>query len=56
LRRILSARERGAENGALYCAVDCAEICRLAAAYMSRDSECALDACALCADVCDACA
>ncbi len=35
--------------------IDCAEICRLAASYMSRDSECAQDICALCAEVCDAC-
>ena len=35
--------------------IDCAEICRLAAAYMSRGSECARDLCALCAEVCDAC-
>ena len=35
--------------------IDCAEICRLAAGYMSRASECAPDICALCAEVCDAC-
>ena len=35
--------------------VDCAEICRLAAAYMSRGSERAQDMCALCAEVCEAC-
>lgn len=36
--------------------IDCAEICRLATGYMSRDSECAEDLCELCADVCDMCA
>jgi hypothetical protein len=36
--------------------VDCAEICRLAAAYMSRGSELAAEACNACAQVCDACA
>lgn len=36
--------------------IDCAEICRLAAAYMSRASECAGTICETCADVCDACA
>jgi uncharacterized protein DUF326 len=36
--------------------IDCAEICRLAAAYMSRGSERAADLCPLCADVCDTCA
>jgi hypothetical protein len=35
--------------------IDCAEICRLATAYMSRASECAQDICALCAEVCEAC-
>lgn len=35
--------------------MDCAEICRLAAAYMSRGSEMASAICQLCADVCEAC-
>ena len=35
--------------------IDCAEICRLAAGYMSRGSECARDLCALCAQVCETC-
>jgi hypothetical protein len=35
--------------------MDCAAICRLAAGYMSRGSEFAMEICALCADVCDAC-
>ena len=35
--------------------IDCAEICRLAAAYMARGSECVPQMCALCADVCDGC-
>ena len=36
--------------------LDCAAICRLAASYMSRDSGYAERLCALCADICDACA
>lgn len=35
--------------------VDCAEICRLASAYMGRGSEMAPALCSLCADVCEAC-
>ena len=36
--------------------IDCAEICRTAAAYMSRGSELHAQICLVCADVCDACA
>lgn len=36
--------------------MDCAQICRLAASYMARDSEFAQAICKLCAEVCDACA
>ena len=36
--------------------VDCAEICRLAVAYMARGSEFAADICEVCATVSDACA
>jgi hypothetical protein len=36
--------------------LDCAEICRLAAALMARDSEFAGTVCGMCADVCEACA
>ena len=35
--------------------VDCAEACRMAAGYMSRDSEFANDFCQLCARLCEAC-
>lgn len=35
--------------------VDCAELCRLAAAYMARGSELAGAICEVCADVCEAC-
>lgn len=35
--------------------VDCAEICRTAAAFMARGSEFAEAICAACADICDAC-
>lgn len=35
--------------------VDCASICRLAAGYMSRDSDFAKALCRQCADVCQAC-
>jgi hypothetical protein len=36
--------------------IDCAEICRLAVAFMGRGSECAATLCAACADVCESCA
>ena len=36
--------------------MDCAEICRLAAAYMSRGSEFAGELCETCALICEACA
>jgi hypothetical protein len=36
--------------------IDCAELCRLAVSYMSRESEHAEDACELCALICEACA
>ena len=35
--------------------MDCAQICRLAASYMTRDSEFARMMCRLCADICEAC-
>lgn len=35
--------------------IDCAQICRLASAFMSRDSELASELCNACADVCEAC-
>lgn len=36
--------------------IDCAALCRLAAGFMARDSECTGSICRLCAEVCDACA
>ena len=35
--------------------MDCAAICRMAAAYLARDSQFAQQVCQLCAVVCDAC-
>jgi len=35
--------------------IDCAEVCRMAAAYMGRGSEFAKAVCQFCADVCQAC-
>lgn len=35
---------------------DCADICRMAAAWMARDSESAREICRLCAEVCRKCA
>lgn len=35
--------------------MDCADICRLASAFMARGSESAAAICRLCADICDAC-
>ena len=36
--------------------MDCAQICRLATAYMARGSQFAKEFCRLCADICEACA
>ncbi|MFL6710744.1 MAG: four-helix bundle copper-binding protein [Massilia sp.] len=36
--------------------IQCAGICRLSAEFMSRDGEFARQLCALCAEVCEACA
>ncbi len=36
--------------------IDCAAMCRLAAAAMARGSELAPQICALCAEICEACA
>ena len=36
--------------------IDCAELCRMAVSYMSRESDYAADVCELCAVLCDACA
>ena len=36
--------------------IDCAELCRLAVSYMSRESEHAETVCELCATLCEACA
>lgn len=35
--------------------MDCAQVCRLASAYMARGSEMAPSLCSLCADVCELC-
>lgn len=35
--------------------MDCAQMCRLAAAYMARDSEFVSAMCGICAEVCEAC-
>lgn len=35
--------------------MDCADVCRMAAAYMARGSELAKAICQLCAEVCQAC-
>jgi hypothetical protein len=35
--------------------IDCADICRLAAGYMSRGSDFAHAICEICADICEAC-
>lgn len=36
--------------------IDCADACRMAAAYLARDSEQVSAACEFCAQVCEACA
>lgn len=35
--------------------VDCAAVCRLAAATLARDSGCAPRFCAMCTEICEAC-
>lgn len=35
--------------------MDCAQVCRLAAAYMARNSDFVSVICSVCADVCEAC-
>ena len=35
--------------------IDCAALCRFASGAMARDSEFALQVCALCAEVCEEC-
>jgi hypothetical protein len=35
--------------------MDCAAICRMAAAFMSRGSDYAMELCRLCAEICQAC-
>lgn len=37
-------------------AIDCAQVCRLAASYMARGSEWSRRSCSLCAEACDRCA
>lgn len=36
--------------------IDCAALCRLASAFMARESMCATTLCRACAEVCNACA
>lgn len=35
--------------------IDCAQLCRLAAGYMARNSEAAQDICRVCAEICERC-
>ena len=35
--------------------IDCAQVCRLAAGYMARDSEFMSTMCGVCADICETC-
>src|SRR5262245_24780619 len=48
--------DRHALSRCIQLDLDCAEICHLAADYMSRDSELATEVCSLCARVCEWCA
>lgn len=36
--------------------IDCAQLCRVAAGFLARGSEAAVDLCEACAEVCDTCA
>lgn len=52
----LGEPEPGAFAASIALAIDCAQACRLGAAYMARASDRALDACDFCARICEACA
>lgn len=51
----LQEQDVKAMAGCIVLDMDCAQICRLAAAYMARGSEFAKAVCQLCAEVCQAC-
>ena len=51
----LSEKDVKAMGRCIQLDMDCAEICRLASAYMSRGSELAGMICETCAEVCEAC-
>lgn len=52
----LGEAEPGIYAACIALAADCAQACRLAAAYMARSSPQAVAACDFCARICDACA
>jgi hypothetical protein len=51
----LAESDPGALARCIELDIDCAQACRLAAAYMGRGSEMVTAACALCAQLCEAC-
>lgn len=52
----LGEPDPAALTGCIRLDMDCAQACRLATAFMARDSEHAQACCELCAQVCDTCA
>lgn len=52
----LSERDVAAMAECIRLDHDCAELCRLAVGLMSRGSRFSVEACRLCAEICDACA
>lgn len=56
LSSCLKERDVGAMARCIALDIDCAQLCRIAAAFMARDSERAGAMCTLCAELCNACA
>ncbi len=52
----LNEADVGARARCISTLVDCAELCQMSAAYMTRDSQFAQAICGMCADVCERCA
>lgn len=56
LSSCLKERDVGTMARCIALDIDCSQLCRTAAGFMARDSERAAALCALCADMCNACA
>lgn len=59
MKTMMQCLEKGgdhAEPSHIKQLLDCAEICKLSASFMARDSIYAIRLCDLCAEICDGCA